>query len=286
MDNKTPQDTGIDQSVETTTTETNDVGQPVSLMGDKSAPYYGDEYDQRIEKLLLKHEEDQRYEKATEEEKKEINSETLREGESWDSVIENQPPEVQRAMRSLRSDYTRKTQALAEQRKKVQAQTESLLKSDTMQKLKEVASTEGEFDPFDAESFDKYVNKIVAQKLESLLQPIAEQQQKSHAKQKVNTFMDSHPELRSDDEFRGDVKTVLLSNDAMDLETAYWVVRGQRAEAQKHISKAESESVRDRKRRLASLTSAGSRRSASTVPSNLKEMSAWDIYSALKSQGK
>jgi hypothetical protein len=98
--------------------------------------------------------------------------------------------------------------------------------------------------------------------------------------------MDSHPELRSDDEFRGDVKTVLLSNDAMDLETAYWVVRGQRAEAQKHISKAESESVRDRKRRLASLTSAGSRRSASTVPSNLKEMSAWDIYSALKSQGK
>ena len=58
-----------------------------------------DEYDQRIESLLQAHE--QRKVQQDEQEEEAKKQETLREGESWQSVLDSAPDDVQRAMASI-----------------------------------------------------------------------------------------------------------------------------------------------------------------------------------------
>lgn len=259
--------------------------EPISLMSEESAPHYGDEYDQKIEKLLKDHEEQKVIENETEEEKEVRQQETLREGESWDSVMQGQPADVQRAMQSLRADYTRKTQALAEQRKQLEAQQKIMLESDVVKQLKEVAEhDDGEFDPFNADSFNKYVNKVVATKMQELLQPMHEAQQKANAKAKVDVFMEKHPELKTDQEFRKDVREVLMDNEHIDLQSAYWIVKGKQAAAKKVVQSHENKKTRDRRRQISSLVTSGARKNASSLPTNVSEMSAWEIYESLKNE--
>tara|TARA_R110002020_G_scaffold468586_1_gene693013 strand:+ start:47 stop:907 length:861 start_codon:yes stop_codon:yes gene_type:complete len=268
-----------------TPTESAKQEEPISLMSEESAPHYGDDYDQKIEKLLKDHEEQKVIENETEEEKEVRQEETLREGESWDSVMEGQPADVQRAMQSLRSDYTRKTQAISEQRKQLEAQQRVMLESDVVKQLKEVAEhDDGEFDPFNPDSFNKYVNKVVATKMQELLQPMHEAQQKANAKAKVDVFMEKHPELKTNTEFRKDVREVLMDNEHMDLQSAYWIVKGKQSAAQKTVQSNEHKKTRDRRRQISSLVTSGARKNASTLPTNVKEMSAWEIYESLKSE--
>ncbi len=259
----------------------------VSLTSEASAPEYGDDYDQRIEKLIRSHEQEKERASETKEQKEEREQETLREGESWDSVFQNQPEDVQRAMQSLRADYTRKTQEIAKQRKELEAQQKILLESDVVKGLQEVAQDEGEeFDPFNPESFNKYVNKVVAEKLQSLLAPMHEAQQKAQAKAKVDNFMESHPELKTNPEFRAEVKTLLLNNESLNLESAYWIAKGKRSAAQKVVRSHEEKTTRERRKQMSTLVTSGARRSASTMPTNIKEMGAWEIYESLKSQAE
>ena len=259
--------------------------EPISLMSEESAPHYGDEYDQKIEKLLKNHEEQKVIENETEEEKEVRQEETLREGESWDSVMEGQPADVQRAMQSLRSDYTRKTQAVSEQRKQLEAQQKIMLESDVVQQLKEVAEhDDGEFDPFNPDSFNKYVNKVVATKMQELLQPMQEAQQKANAQAKVDVFMEKHPELKTNQGFRKDVREALMDNEHLDLQSAYWIVKGKQSAAKKSVKNYEDQKIRDRRRQISSLVTSGARKNASTLPTNVKEMSAWEIYESLKNE--
>jgi hypothetical protein len=257
----------------------------VSLTSEASAPEYGDEYEQKIEKLIRAHEEEQERSAETEEQKEEREEETLREGESWDSVFKDQPEDVQRAMQSLRADYTRKTQDVAKQRKELEAQQRILLESDVVKGLQEVAQDDGEeFDPFNPESFNKYVNKVVAEKLQSLLAPMQEAQQKAAAKAKVDNFMDAHPELKNNQEFRTEVKTLLLNNESLNLESAYWIAKGKRSAARKVVQSHEQKTTRERRKQMSTLVTSGARRSASTMPTNIREMNAWEIYESLKNQ--
>ena len=73
----------------------------------------------RIEAILQKHEAKQNG--------KVVEEESLRDGESWDSIYKNQPDEVKRAMQSLRKNYTQKTQELSKQRKEAKEQHEKAL---------------------------------------------------------------------------------------------------------------------------------------------------------------
>ncbi len=63
----------------------------------------------------------------------------LEEGESWDSIYNSVPENVQRAMGSLRGDYTRKMQELAKQRREVQQLQANLTNSDAFKALQETA---------------------------------------------------------------------------------------------------------------------------------------------------
>mgnify|MGYP003627882017 CR=1 FL=1 len=114
---------------------------------DSGAPPKLDNYDQRIESLLEAH--GSKNAKL----ETEVKPEPLREGESWQQVLETAPDDVQRAMHSLRSDYTKKTQEISKMRKELERQQTAFASSDAYQALQKVAEEEtGELDPFNPET--------------------------------------------------------------------------------------------------------------------------------------
>ena len=257
--------------------------EPLQTMGEKSATHHGDKYDQEIERLIKQAEQVRAQEEETPGQTEERQSKGLLEGESWDKVFDSQTPEAQRAMSSLRADYTKKTQELAAMRKELASQKEALLQSDVMKQLKATAEGEIEdFDPFDPESFKKYVEKEVSLRLAAVLQPMQEEQQKMQAQQKVSAFVEAHPELKTNGEFKNEVKNLLLANESLDLESAYWIAKGKASAAQQAVSAEETKKRQEAAMRTASMISAGARRNAASISPNLKELKAWEIYQHLK----
>ena len=256
--------------------------EPLQTMSEKSATHHGDEYDQKLERLIQRAEQEKQQAAETPEQTEERHQKSLLEGESWDSVFDSQTPEAQRAMQSLRADYTRKTQEVANMRKELEAQKQSLLESDIMKDLKATADGEVDFDPFNPDSFKAYVEKEVAARLAAVLEPMKAEQEKHQAAQKVSSFMQQHPELNTNSELKTEVKELLLSNDSLDLESAYWIAKGKRSQAEQMISAEEKKRRSDAAKRSAALISSGARRNAGTVAPNMKEMKAWEIYQHLK----
>lgn len=239
-----------------------------------------DEYDQRIESLLQAHEQRKVQQDEQEEAKKQ---ETLREGESWQSVLDSAPDDVQRAMASLRADYTRKTQELAQQRKELARQQKALTESDAYKAITEMAHGDDvQFDPFDPQSFNAYVNKVVAERLSSILEPMRQEQLQYQAQNKLDAFMTEHPELRTDQAFRKEVHQTLTDNEHLDLEAAYWIVQGRRAKA---AQAQQDQRVKRTKKaaRAAGLAVGSGRKSGVTVPKD-ETMNAWDIYNHILQQ--
>ena len=258
----------------------------VSTESPPSIERYKDDYDKQVDALLAKYEAEKNGEPAPE-------PEGLREGESWDKLFDEADPQSQRAMQQLRADYTRKTQELASQRKELEEQRTQLeamktsLEDNAAYKaIKEAAQADaGDFDPYDTESFQRYVNKIVAEKLQAVLQPMAEQQMKHQAKAKIQTFMAEHPELQTDQELRAQVRETLESNESLSLQDAYWIVRGRRSHS---VSEREQmQELAFRKAAKASGLKVGvGQNKGMTVPTGATKMKAADLYQHLLKQKK
>ena len=258
----------------------------VSTKSPPSIERYKDDYDKQVDALLAKYEAEKNGEPPPE-------PEGLREGESWDKLFDQADENSQRAMQQLRADYTRKTQELAEQRKELEEQRtqlesmkSSLEDNEAYKAIKEAAEADaGDFDPYDSESFQRYVNKIVAEKLQAVLQPMAEQQMKHQAKAKIQSFMEQHPELQTDQELRTQVRETLQNNESLSLQDAYWIVRGRRSHS---VSEREQmQELAFRKAAKASGLKVGvGQNKGITVPTGATKMKAADLYQHLLKQKK
>ena len=279
---ETPENTVEDTSAEVSPVEET----PTEDVSRQSLDRYKDDYDRQVDQLL------QRY-NAEQDGTPPPEPESLREGESWDKVYDQVPESAQRAMASLRKDYTRKTQELAEQRKAIQAEQEKLsalrmnLEDNAAYKaIQEAAQAEtGDFDPYDTQSFERYVNRIVAERLQSVLQPMAEQQMQAQAKAKVQSFMSQHPELQTDEMFKGEVRKTLLSNENLTLQDAYWIVKGRQSHqtAERHQMQ---QLAFQQAAQAAGLKVGAGQHKGITVPKNSDKMSASDLYNHLLKQKK
>ena len=265
-----------------------------NIEADTGAPPILDDYQQRVEQLLDHHEKKNEHHKETmqdaaDKQEQLYENATLQEGESWDSIYGSMPEPVQRAMASLRADYTRKTQELSKQRRHVEDLQANLTNSDAFKALQEQASTaaaEGEeFDPFDPKSFESYVDRMVAQKLQSVLQPMYEEQMKTQSSRKVNDFMDQHPELRTDENMRQQVYSLLKESEQMTLEQGYWIVKGKMAQQNQQQEQASALQKREMSRQAAARIGNG-RKSGLTAPPETAQMDAGDIYKYLLAQKK
>lgn len=247
---------------------------------------YKDDYDRRVDAILSKHEALQRGEPAPEQE-------GLRDGESWDSLFNQADEKSQRAMQQLRADYTRKTQELAAQRKELAEQAQQIqamrmsLEDNAAYKAIQQAATEdaGEFDPYDTQSFQRYVNKIVAERLQAVLQPMAEQQMKAQAQTKVQAFMAEHPDLTSDEGLKAEVRQTLLSNESLSLQDAYWIVKGRRSHSVSERQQLEELAFKQAAKASGLKVGVGQNKGV-TVPTGATKMKAADLYQHLLKQQK
>lgn len=229
---------------------------------------------------------------ARQEEAKEAeNQENQRKsGLSWDETIKEAPEHVATMMRNMRADYTRKTQEIAQERKTLLAEREALMKSGTLDKLRETANKEiPELDPFNEASVSARIEREVAKRLAEALAPLEQEHKQSQAKQQYHSFLDQHPDLKADQEVRDEVFKALKANPGLKLEDAYYSVKGRRYQSKESQRESRRKAEREAAR-SAALTATASGKRAGTpsldrgVPSDRKPMDAWAVYESLKRQ--
>jgi len=160
-----------------------------------------------------------------------FNAKNPHKGINYQEVISELPEDAQKLVANLRADYQRKTSNLSEQRKAIEAtradleaQRKALLDSDFFQDITATADKElGEFNPYDDKSFEERIQKEVAQRMKSMLEPMRQQQELQNQKIRLQQFKSEHPDL---EDIKTDVAKVLMDNKHMNLEQAYWQVKG------------------------------------------------------------
>ena len=289
MSEETTNSGNVEAPAEAESPEIAEVEQPQS-----GAPFPQDDYDKRVEALLKHHEKkkkqkQEQWDKSAQQQDLDYAQMKLEEGESWDNIYNSVPENVQRAMGSLRGDYTRKMQELSKQRKEIQELQANLTNSDAFRALQETATkaaAEGQqFDPFDNASMETYINGLVAQKLQSILQPLAQEQAKQASMRRLNDFMDEHPELRTDETLRAEVAGLLQQNESMTLQQGYWIVQGKKSKEQQKLSEQQQQKKKEINKQVAGRIGSG-RKSGMTAPPDAQKMSAADIYNYLLAQKK
>ena len=203
---------------------------------------------------------------------------------SWDEVIQDQPPHVQKLMRQLRAESTRRFQEASELRKQAQADRDALFSSDTYKQLQQMAEGAGEqeLNLLDPASVDAFIERKVAARLKSVLQPVRQAHQSSIAQQRYEQFMQENPQLQSDAELRTEVANELRANKSLSLQHAYYTVLGRRSQAAERTRAARRTAERRAAKAAALTVSAPPSRSSSTPSPALAGKSGADIYAALK----
>ena len=207
----------------------------------------------------------------------------LLEGESWDSVYAAQPPEAQRAMAELRKAFTKKTQELAAEKRKIEAQNKAFTDSGMLDDLRaQAGKTPEDFDPFNADHIQQLIEAKVAARLQQVLEPLHQKNQQHAARAKLETFKEANPDLMGDPTIKSSVVAALRANPNLSLENAYWAVKG-RIAAEEKKQQASRREVRQRAaKRAASVPSQGRRPGRQVADPALKDKKGWEIYEALK----
>ena len=200
---------------------------------------------------------------------------------SWDQVMSKQDPEVQQIMKQLRGESTRRFQEAADLKRQVEAERTALFDSPLFKRLQEVAGSEAEIDPFNPKSFEAYIEKKVAERLQNVLRPVQQAHQQSMAQQSYKTFMEGHPDLRTDTGLREEVATLLRADDAMTLENAYHIIKGRKAIEHERSTQARRKRERMAARTAALKVTASPARSAGTPSPDMVGKNAHEIYDLL-----
>jgi len=148
-------------------------------------------------------------------------------GISFDETLAALPDDAKKLLANMRRDYTQKTQAIADERRQIEAQRAALFESEAFKALQEMSNKEmGEFDPYNPDSVVEHIKRQVAEQFTEVLKPMRDQQFKAQSKAKLQAFMSEHPDLRTDDALRGNVKELMLGDEHIRLDQAYWIAKG------------------------------------------------------------
>ena len=205
-----------------------------------------------------------------------FNAKNPHKGINYKEVLSELPPAAQKLVANLRSDYQRKTSDLSEQRKameatraNLEAQRKALLDSDFYRDVNEAADKElGEFNPYDDKSFEERIQKEVAQRMKSMLEPMRQQQELHNQQIRLQQFKSEHPDL---DDIKTDVAQVLMDNKHMNLEQAYWQVKGRRLSEQIKTQEAELSSYKKVAREAGLKVGGASRGRTNGIPKHIMD---------------
>lgn len=148
-------------------------------------------------------------------------------GISFDETLAALPDDAKKLLANMRRDYTQKTQAIADERRQIEAQRTALFESEAFKALQDMSTKEmGEFDPYNPDSIIDHIKRQVAEQFTEVLKPMRDQQFKAQSRAKLQTFMVEHPDLKTDNDLRGQVKEIMMGDQNVRLEQAYWIAKG------------------------------------------------------------
>ena len=197
---------------------------------------------------------------------------------SWDQEVAKLPAELQSLAKGLQGMVTKKTQALAEERKALAAEREAWRQS--ISKLSAAPQGElPELDSWDSASIQARIEAEVSKRLAEALAPVESEYRAAQADMEFDKFTAAHPDLLDDPDIKSGVAELLQKNESIDLETAYWAVRGRLAK--KAPAQTPGPDPRRAAARKAAETVAAPRRPPTSAP---PKMSPQDLKRATPEQ--
>jgi vacuolar-type H+-ATPase subunit I/STV1 len=197
-------------------------------------------------------------------------------GINYNNVVEALPEDAQKLLANMRSSYTKKTQELAAQRKELQLQMEALQNSKVYENISEVAQRETQLDPYDTETFNARIEEEVARRMQQMMKPMQEEYQLQQRKQKLDAWTAEHPDFK---DYKTDIVELLKTNRALDLQSAYYIVKGKSQTEALKTQQAELKQYKDAARQYGLKVSAGNNVTSKRPP---KGMKSYELYKWVK----
>ena len=212
-------------------------------------------------------------------------SEENHKGINIDETLRGLPDDAKKMLSNMRKDYTHKMQALAEERRNLEAQQKALVESDAYKTIREAAENKvGEFDPYDPDSFVKHIEHAVAKKIADLYKPVQQEYELQQTRTRLQAFVAEHPDVKENVAIRDNVRDMLMKNEHMTLETAYWAVKG------KHLQQTQTRMAEENQRYKDALKEAGLKIGGGAKVGDRigppKGLDAYGLYKWFEAQGE
>ena len=202
--------------------------------------------------------------------------------------LEHVPEDVRKHLGNLRSSYTRKTQALANERNELRAELEREREALTMERAAlyngkaaknaaTLAADTTEFDMFDPEGMKKEIQRQAAIMMQEMLKPAQEELVVEQRKVELERFASANPELKQD-EYRMPIAEMLQARPELKLEDAFYIVKAKIDAGKAATERAELAEQRSRRKTSFAKTSTGSASRPGGTPAFKDAWSAFQYH--------
>tara|TARA_R110000868_G_scaffold240806_3_gene495346 strand:+ start:792 stop:1562 length:771 start_codon:yes stop_codon:yes gene_type:complete len=206
---------------------------------------------------------------------------------SWADALKVATPEQAELMKGIQASYTRKNQALAEERKAFVRDRETRIKE--LEAKVKPAGELPEYDPYNQESIDARIAKHLNDQTLTELETLRAEQAVAQLEQSFTAFTTEHPDALSDPAINGGIQKLLRADPNISFEDAYYRVAFNEMKAKQEADRKRDAERKAANRQAATTGNAPARTATPTYtrpsPAELKRMSVSDILALSKSIG-
>jgi hypothetical protein len=200
-------------------------------------------------------------------------------GLNYNQVYDSLPDDAKKIIANLRSDYTKKTQSIAEQRKILEADRKALLESGFYDSVAKQADVSIELDPFNAGSIEAKIQQEVAKRMREMLEPMRQEAEVNRRGIALENFKRENPDI---DTYRVDIARELMKDKNLTLEKAYWIVKGQKTTEVSKQTATELAQYKKAAQDYGLKVGGANRGSGSNIPDHVKKAGSYAIYEYIK----
>lgn len=205
-------------------------------------------------------------------------------GIDYNRTISELSDDGKKILANIRSDYTRKTQELARQGKELEGQRAALLESDAYKAIQARAGEASvDADPFDPQAFNQRIEQEVAKRLADVLKPMQTEYESQQRRNKLAQFKSENPDLET---YKTEIVEVLKTNENLNLEQAYYLVKGKSQTVALRQAEAELVAYKTAAKDYGLKVSIGSVNSGPLKPPTSVKRDAYSVYRWLQANQK
>lgn len=196
-------------------------------------------------------------------------------GVDYAKTIEALPEDAKKLIQNLRSDYSRKTGEISKAKRLLEMREQTLLSSNTEEKLKAASNLPEDLDLYSPDGLKKYIEAKAAEQLQSLLQPARDKMAIDMRKNQVLEFKKQHTDF---DSHKADITKLVVKG--MKIEDAYFLLKGRSSQSEQSKLNQELEAYKKGAREAGFKVTTG----RNTITTKPKFGSAWEAYEWRKKQ--